>query len=152
MNGVNGSLVKIEGEEIILSALAGDALYFLRDENSVFNLLSTIESFSRISGLQVNRSKSECLILQFESHLANYEENIFGIPIVDNLKILGHYFGKNQLICNYQNFYSKIKKVERILNMWKQRDLTIFGKNVLLTSLINSQLLYNAQIEIPPNY
>lgn len=143
--------IKIEGEEIKLSALADDASYFLRDENSVFNLLSTIESFSRISGLQVNRSKSECLILQFESHLANYEENIFGIPVVDNLKILGHYFGKNQLICNYQNFYSKIKKVERILNMWKQRDLTIFGKNVLLTSLINSQLLYNAQIEIPPN-
>ena len=143
--------VKIEGQEIKISAFADDASYFVRDENSAFNLLSTIESFSRISGLQINRSKSECMILQFETHLANYEDIFLGIPIVDNVKVLGHYFGKNKLICTYQNFYSKLNKMERTLNIWKQGDLTIFVKNILITSLINSQLLYNAQIEIPPN-
>ena len=100
---------------------------------------------------QVFRSKSESLILQFESQIGNYQEDIFGIPIVENVKVLGHFYGKSKLICNYQNFYSKIIKFEKTLNMWQQRDLTIFGKNVILSSLINSQLIYNSQIETPPN-
>ena len=116
----------------------------------LFNLLTTIESVSQVSGLQINRSKSECLILRFESQIGNYQEDIFGIPIVENVKVLGHFYGKNKLICNYHNFYSKIIKFEKTLNIWQQRDLTIFGKNVILSSLINSQLIYNSQIETPP--
>ena len=70
---------------------------------------------------------------------------------MENVKVLGHFYGKNKLICNYHNFYSKIIKFEKTLNIWQQRDLTIFGKNVILSSLINSQLIYNSQIETPPN-
>ena len=142
--------VKVEGQEIKLTALADDTTYFIRDEQASFNLLSTIDSFSNISGLQINRSKSECLIMQFESQAANYNDNFLGIPVVENVKVLGHHFGKNKLICNYQNFYSKLVKMERIMNTWKQRELTIFGKNIIITSLINSLILYNAQIETPP--
>ena len=111
--------VKIDGQEIKLSVFADDSTYFIRDEHAALNLLSTIESFSKISGLQINRSKSECLILQFESQVANYEESIFGIPIVDDVKVLGHYFGKNKMVCNYQNFYSKLTKMEKIVSIWK---------------------------------
>ena len=35
--------------------------------------------------------------------------------------------------------------------MWKQRDLTIFGKNIILSTFINSQVLFNSQIEVPPH-
>ena len=73
-----------------------------------------------------------------------------GIPIVSKLKILGHYYGKDKLICDYQNFYSKLKKMENIIKIWRQRQLTIIGKNVLINSLINSTFLFNSQIEIPP--
>ena len=99
--------VRVEGEEIKLTALADDASYFMRDESSSFNLLTTIESFSQVSGLQINRSKSECLILQFESQIGYYQEDILGIPIVENVKVLGHFYGKNKLICKFQNFYTK---------------------------------------------
>ena len=40
--------------------------------------------------------------------------------------------------------------MQTIANIWKQRPLTIIGKNVLINSLINSSFLFNAQIEIPP--
>lgn len=69
---------------------------------------------------------------------------------MDNLKILGHFFGKNKTICEYQNVYSKISKFEKIENIWKQRTLTIMGKNLLINSLLNSLFIFNAQIEIPP--
>ena len=34
--------------------------------------------------------------------------------------------------------------------MWKQRDMTIIGRNLLMNSLLNSLILFNAQIEAPP--
>ena len=43
----------------------------------------------------MNRSKSECLLLSFEIDLGENSGTFFGIPIVENLKILGHFHGKN---------------------------------------------------------
>ena len=106
-NNIRG--VKIEKNEIKLTAYADDASYFLRDKYSAENLLLKIELFSKISGLEVNRSKSECLILSFEVDLGENRGTFLGIPIVENLKVLGHFHGKSQLICNYHNYFSKLE-------------------------------------------
>ena len=76
--------------------------------------------------------------------------HFLGIPVVENLKILVHFHGKSELICSYQNFYSKLEKMKKVLNVWKQRNLTLFGKSLLISSLSNSLFLYNAHIDIPP--
>ena len=89
----------------------------MRDKFSAENLLYKIELFSKISGLEVNRSKSECLILSYEVDLGENRGDFLGIPIVENLKVLGHFHGKSGLICNYQNFYIKLEKMKKILNM-----------------------------------
>ena len=34
--------------------------------------------------------------------------------------------------------------------MWKQRHLTLFGKKILIQTLINSLFIFNSQIEFPP--
>ena len=118
-------------------------------KTSAENLLCKINQFSKISGLEVNKSKSECLLLSFEVELR--EGNHFcGIPVVENLKVLGHFFGKNEFICTYQNFYSKLERMKKLLNIWKQRNLTLFGKSLLISSLSTSLFMFNAQIETPP--
>ena len=142
--------IKIEDNELKVTAYADDASYFMRDKVSAENLLKKIESFSKISGLEVNRSKSECLLLSYELNLTMFSEHFLDIPVVENLKILGHYHGKSELVCNFQNFYSKLETMSKVLNMWRQRDLTIFGKNLLINSLSNALFLFNAQIDIPP--
>ena len=141
---------KIENCELKLTAYADDASYFVRNKKSAEVLLATIAKFSKISGLEVNLSKSECLIMSFEVNLNQYSGMFLGIPIVENIKILGHFYGKSELTCNYQNFYSKLEKIKRVFNIWKQRNLTIFGKNVLINSLATSLFLFNCQIETPP--
>ena len=142
--------ITIENNELKLTAYADDASYFMKDKMSAKNLLDTIKRFSKTSGLEVNRSKSECLLLTFETNLNEYRESFLGIPIVENVKILGHYYGKSKLVCNFQNFYSKLEKMSKIFNIWKQRNLTLFGKNLLINSLSTSLFLFNAQIDIPP--
>ena len=118
--------IEVRGGEIKITSFADDATYFMKDDLSAQHLLEIIEQFSKISGLEVNQSKSECLLLQFETQLGTYQDNFHGIPVVDNVKVLGHYFGKNATICEFQNFYSKIPKIERIFDMWKQRHLPLF--------------------------
>ena len=83
----------IENNEIKLTAYADDASYFLKDKNSAKNLLIKIEQFSKISGLVVKRTKSECLLLSFEVELGEGAQ-FLGIIVVENLKILGHFYGK----------------------------------------------------------
>ena len=60
----------------------------MRDKISAENLLHKIELFSKTSGLEVNRSKSECLLLSFEMNLNEYNEQFLGIPVVENLKVV----------------------------------------------------------------
>ena len=117
--------------EIKLTGFADDCSYFLKNKQSVLRLLFHIKNFTIISGLEINASKSECLYLGGE---INPGDNIHGIPIVQQLKILGYYFGHSKLICEFNNFYSKLIKIEKILNIWKQRNLTLFGKNLLINS------------------
>ena len=62
--------IKIENNELKMTAYADDASYFLKNKQSAENLLNQIQRFSKISGLQVNRSKSECLLLSFEMNLS----------------------------------------------------------------------------------
>ena len=137
-------------DEIKLSAYADDASYFMRDIMSARNLLCQVELFSKVSGLEVNRSKSECLLLTFEIDLSEYTDSFLGIPTVDNLKILGHFYDKNERVCNFHNFYGKLEKMSNVLNRWKGRNLTLFGKNLLINALSNSLFIFNAQIETPP--
>ena len=105
--------IKIEHNEVKLTSFADDATYFLKDRVSGDLLLTVIENFTKISGLEVNRTKSECLILHFESELSNISDNFSGIPLANNIKILGHYFGKERLICDFQIFFSKLEKIEK---------------------------------------
>ena len=141
--------IKIQNNEIKLTGYADDVSYFCRDKKSGVEILKKIELFSKISGLQINKTKSECMILSNETQLDG--DSFEGIPIVDLVKILGQCFGKNSMIRNFHNFYSKLAKIDKIFNIWRQRDLTLFGKTLIIKSLINSQFLFNSQVEMPPD-
>ena len=72
----------------------------------------------------MNRSKSECLLLTFEINLNEYSEQFLGIPVVQNLKILGHYHGKSELVCNFQNFYNIEDEQEKDRKLYRSRNIT----------------------------
>ena len=136
-----------EQREVKLTGFADDCTYFLRNRDSVFNLLQHINNFSLISGLEINKSKSECLYTGGEIDPGEF---IHGIPVVENLKILGYYFGHSKIICEFQNFFSRLVKIEKLFNIWKQRTLTIFGKNLIINSLATSLVIFPAHVDHPP--
>ena len=40
--------------------------------------------------------------------------------------------------------------MSKILHIWRQRNLTLIGKNLLINSLSTAMFIFNAQIDIPP--
>ena len=49
-------------------------------------------------------------------------------------------------MCQEKNWTGKINQITNILDNWKRRNLTIFGKKEIINNLIISKLQYNASI------
>jgi hypothetical protein len=125
--------------EIKLIAFADDTTVFLREENDAKKLFKHIQSFERLSGLKLNKNKSEGFWLG-----ANKNSNFIpqGVTWKTCIKILGINISYNKDDMTRLNFNTKLIKIKHKLNIWRRRDLTIFGKILLIKSFALSQILY----------
>ena len=67
-----------------------------------------------------------------------------------SVKILGICFSYNIKENNELNLDKKIQKLQTKLDMWSSRDLTIFGRAMLIKTLGISQLIYStSNLDVP---
>ena len=59
------------------------------------------------------------------------------------IKCLGIYIGHNKNMCFSLNWDKKLEFFDNLLERWKARDLSIFGKVVVVNTLAVHKLLYN---------
>ncbi len=131
--------------EFRISQFADDTVFFLKDKSIIEKALSVISIFSRASGLSLNLNKCELLPL---SHCN--ETHIMSIPVKKEVKYLGLTITKD-IKLREKNFHEKLKSMEKTLNHWLTRDLSIFGRNILSKAEGISKLVYPCQsLFIPP--
>ena len=99
----------------------------MRDKYQIGPTIQLINEFSKASGLHLNIGKCEILSL-FDTD----DEYICNIPLKKSVKYLGIDVTKDMLTRQQLNFPPRLKKTKTIMNMWLQRDLSIFGR-ILLT-------------------
>jgi len=101
-----------------------------------------VSIFGSISGLQLNKKKTKAI--WFGSLKNNSNKPLeFDCP-KDPIKFLGRHLSYDQSEDNQKNFFIQIKKMETKLNLWLSRDLTLFGRTLLIKSLGLSQLIYSS--------
>ena len=104
INGVN-----IFEKTFLYTAYADDTTFFLKDENSVTDLMKTFDIFSTISGLKPNKSK--CKIAGLDA-LKGVKLALCGMECIvlmfDEIKILGIYYSYDQNIENQENFINLV--------------------------------------------
>ena len=123
---------------------ADDCTLSLKDELSMELAISEINMFSNVSGMKLNVSKTECILL---GNLKNMDVNTFGIKVNTNcLKTLGVYVGHDKELCYRNNWIRCIADMEKLLESWKTRNLTLFGKCCIINTLAISKLIYVASI------
>ena len=134
--------IKVLGKEIKLSQYADDTTLFNADIESLEMALKIVGDFGRIAGLSLNVKKTKALWLGKWKSKRNKPLDLkwFHSPV----KILGIYFSYNIKENNELNFDKKIQKLQTKLDMWRSRDLTIFGRAMLIKTLGISQLMYSA--------
>lgn len=126
---------------------ADDCTSMVKDIKSLTKVLKTISEFSRVAGPKLNIEKTECLLTGSLVNEYAEETYIRGVRITKScIKSLGIYMGHDKSECYEKNWTSKLEKLERILSVWKKRNLTIFGKCTIINTLAISKILYNTNI------
>ena len=105
-----------------------------------------MSKFSNVAGPKLNLNKTECLLTGTYVNTFSNDNHIHGVKIAKNVKCLGVYLGHDKEICYTGNWTNKLEKLEKILSVWKRRNLTIFGKCTIVNTLAISKLVYNAFI------
>ena len=123
-SGIKG--ISVRGKEIKLCQYADDTTCFLQNVESAKLLLSKIQAFSGMSGLEINKSKTEALWL---GKLKDRKDKPLGFKWSENpILALGVYFSYDKVKSDKCNFEEKLEKLEKTLNIWRSRDLTILGR------------------------
>ena len=143
--------LKIMNQMIKLLQYADDTLGTVQDEISAKHFLQVIIYFGHISGLTLNMTKTEAVWLGVNRNRTDKPLNIRwpALPI----KVLGAYFGYDRELYEKRNFGDKIDKAKQIINMLKQRDLSLIGRVQIIKTFITSLFQYSiSAVDIPETY
>lgn len=132
------------------SLYADDTTVFVQDLDSVARLLTLLQKFKKLSGLEINTTKTEGMWL---GRWKNKTDMPFGFRWPrDPIKALGIFFSYDENKTNELNFAEKIRNLEKTLNSWKRRKLTLYGKINIVKTLGLSKLIYNASVLVIPEH
>ena len=143
--------IRVDDHEIKIAQYADDTTVFVRDMESVLELLDFLSGeFSSLSGLEINTSKTEAMWL---GQWKNNQDTPFAFkwpkePILS----LGVFFSHNQTDADELNFGAKIRDLENSLHTWKRRKLTLYGKINIVKTLGLSKLIFNASVLYIPHH
>ena len=138
------------GEQEVKQVLyADDITLFIRDINSVNRLQYIFDEFEKISGLRINKEKTNFVWLGKKKDKPKVP--LFG-NLVHEIKILGVYFALDVRIKENINYKEILSKIKRLLGWWKQRDLTLMGKVHLMKTYALSKLNYISSLIVVPKW
>ena len=147
-NNENITGIKINKTEIKLSMYADDLTGLVVGINSIQELMKTINEFKIYSGLGVNCDKTEIMPIG-ASHRNNNIEKL-GYKIVEEIKITGVFFTYNRDDFIQKNYRGSLTNIDKMLTIWKQRNLSILGKIQIIKTFGISKLLFIFNMDNPP--
>lgn len=127
--------------EIKIAQYADDTVMTLSSLASVRHAMDEIKKIGRYAGILVNWDKSKIMQLSQRCDANEIEGLAFSN---DPFKFLGIYVGMNIKEVETLNWEGKIDKIKRILDLWKMRHLTYYGKITVIKMLAASQIVYVA--------
>ena len=129
------------GNTYKLTAFADDITILASKTEDITNAVKLIKDFGSLTGLQMNDSKTEL----FSTRGRPPPQNL-GLKFVTNITITGATLSVDPAL-NYENNYKKaLDKMETALNMWRQRNLSLLGRVLVVKSQALSRLQFLASV------
>ncbi len=127
-----------EKRQVKISQYADDGHVLLYDMASLDNTLHTITEFTKMAGPKLNLDK--CELIPLKGEIVEHPN----IKSVKNAKCLGIWVGKDKHINDDKNWNEKVEKIKKSLQIWKTRNLTLFGKTTIIKMLGMPKATYSA--------
>ena len=143
--------IEVEQKEIKVTQYADDTTVFVRDRESVTQLLKLLEEFKVNCGLEINTTKTEALWL---GSWRNNKETPYNFKWPrEPVHALGVHFSYDEQQANKLNFEEKARNLETILNAWRRRNLTLIGRIKIVKTLGVAKLIYGTSVlSIPEHF
>ena len=101
-----------------------------------------LENYSDFAGLKINYNKTQILRI---GSLRNSDSKLITQGTISwsrRVKILGLSVSPNREEMCSSNYDLLIKKIQKIINSWKARGLSLLGKVQVINTLVSSQFIY----------
>ena len=125
--------------------MLNDTPSFLQNEKSATKVLNNLNIMSQYSGLKINKSKCEVAGI---AGVKGVKEALFGVEcinlLINAIKVLAIYFSYNKNLENEKNLLDHITKLQKVINMWKMRNLSLLGKITIFKMLALSKIVHLA--------
>ena len=129
---------KVNKTEIKISQLADDTTLFVDSIQSGNEAMKEVTAFGMYAGPKLNFVKTQTLALN-----GDFQECVDGLQWSEEpVKYLGVFMSIKNENLEHLNWFTKLDKIKRIVNMWKMRNLTYYGKITIIKSLLISQIVY----------
>ena len=140
--------IKIGEDETKSLLYADDMTATLANISSVEKVIQTLHNFENCSGLKMNLSKTKAMWIGKNK---NSLETPLGLEWCTGIRTLGIHFSCDQEQVLKQNFHDRLDECQKLINLWKLRGLSLFGKVAIIKSFLIPKLLYvSSIIETPP--
>ena len=135
-----------ENKDIRVVQYADDTTIMVNSIKSARKVMQVVETFGKHAGPVINWAKSNFMKL----NIKHFE--IGDLILTENpVKYLGVYVGKNNVAIQELNWNNTVEKIKNTLDLWKMRNLTLYGKVVVIKLLIVSKLVHVATAALVPS-
>jgi len=136
--------------EIKKAGFADDITCLTKNESSLQIIIDEYENFSSKSGVKLNVDKTEVLVIgknsgNVRNFIFQHGNKTVNISEQKKVKICGMTFANDLSVTYKDNVINRIEKLERQLNIWRQRNLTLEGKILITKTFGLSQIIYAMQ-------
>ena len=109
----------------------------------MIEVINAFHKFSLVSGLKPNEAKCEIAGIGV---LKGVSLALCDMDCIDltkkTIKVLGIHFSYNKKIETEENFIRHVWKIEKVLKLWRMRNLTLEGRTTIFKTLAISKIIH----------
>ena len=125
---------------------ADDMNLFLKTTQCIAKTLEITDEFETFTGLSLNRKKSIGMGLGQNKGLIDEEVGITWKKHGESMRVLGVFFNASvEASLLEQNWKPKLVEMQKTINTWTRRNLTILGKCIIAKTFLLSKIAYIIQ-------
>ena len=136
-------------KRVKISQYADDCMLFINNLDELRHAINILNEYGEVAGLVLNLGKCEGMTIGRNRHLIDTTDYL-DIKWQENMKYLGIYIGNDKNFNETKNWYEKLEMISDCLNTWRQRDLSLYGKVLIIKTFAISKIVLAATLLTTP--